>query len=125
MSPITHALRKATVAAPLARPATATATTTARQIHRTAPLLKALDNKATSSWPEGSSSRPHTEYKPVEGREGKTARLIFRIKPSDIPMELLPLFAAVGFAVVGASAYGVYALWNDKTLRVHRHGERK
>ena len=44
-----------------------------------------VDNKPTSSWPDGASSRPHTEHHNVEGREGKTARLIFRIKPSDIP----------------------------------------
>ena len=44
-----------------------------------------VDNKPTSSWPDGASSRPHTEQHNVEGREGKTARLIFRIKPSDIP----------------------------------------
>ena len=125
MSPIASALRRATTinAAAIARPAVT------RQLHFTPLALKPkelkVDNKPTSSWPEGSSSRPHTEYKPVEGREGKTARLVFRIKPSDIPTELLPLFAAVGFAVIGATAYGVYAIYNDKTLRVHRHGERK
>lgn len=59
-------------------------------------------------------------------------------------VELIPLFAAVGFAVIGASAYGVYAcqfiffalpfvvvtnlsilVYNDKTLRVHQQPERK
>lgn len=94
-------------------PSTTASFRTFRHIHNTAawrkPNSARADEKATSSWPEGSSSHPHTDYHPVEGREGKTARLIFRIKPSDIPTELLPLFAAVGLAVVGATGYGVYA----------------